>query len=136
MISCVICVFLVPLYGSLTKYAGDCRGSFGPHLQRQVQNYHPDSFKFDHLTCKRRNIMEAVDGTPFWPAPFLSHAENKKKRQVLCSQNSPQCNCWRCFKLNSYTLPDIQLYRLVACLYVSDDLYLLRFSFVTICGYK
>ena len=55
-----------------------CRGSFGPHLQRRVQNYHPDSFKFDHLTCKQRNIMEAVDGAPFWPAPFLSHAKQKK----------------------------------------------------------
>ena len=101
-------------------------------------HYHPDSFKFDHLTCKQRNIMEAeaVDGAPLLASSILEPRETKQKRQVLCSQNSPQCNCWRCFKLNSYTLPDIQLYRLVACLYVSDDLYLLRFSFVTICGYK
>ena len=59
--------------------------------------------------------MEAVDGAPFWPAPFLSHA---KKNNNGKSCVPPQCNWWRCFKyfqveLNSYTLPDIQLYRLV-----------------------
>lgn len=64
------CLCMVPLRNMQ-------EGSFGTHLQRRVQNYHPDSPKFDHLTCKRRNIMEAVDGAPFWPAPFLSHAEKK-----------------------------------------------------------
>ena len=76
--------FLVPFYGSPTKYA-----ELLLPLHWWVQN-HEDSPKFDHLTCKRRNIMEALDGAPFWLAPFLSHAEKKNAASLVFPYSAVQ----------------------------------------------